>query len=188
MREFESEVGAGVSKRDIFHYVYALLHHPHFRERYAENLKRELPRIPIVSAQAAFQVLAQAGATLSRLHLDFESADEFPLRRVEDRSEPFTYRVAKMKLARDKKSLQFNAGWALDGIPGEAFGYRLGNRSALEWVVDQFQVKEDARSGLGSDPNRGEDEEYVARLVKQVVWVSVETVKVVERIAHCSLD
>ena len=176
-----------ITKRDIFHYVYAVLHHPAYRERYAENLKRELPRIPLVSSRDAFQVLVEAGARLSKLHLEYESAPEFPLRRVEHAGVPWSYRVQKMKLARDKSSLQFNAAFSLSGIPAEPFEYRLGNRSALEWIIDQFQGKTDARSGLSSDPNRADDEEYVARLVRQVVWTSVETVKIVGAIGAVEL-
>jgi predicted helicase len=67
----------------------------------------------------------------------------------------------------------------LAGIPPEVFGYRLGNRSALEWLIDQYQVSEDARSGIRSDPNRPDDPEYIVRLVGQVVRVNVETVKLV---------
>lgn len=65
------------------------------------------------------------------------------------------------------------------GIPSEAFQYRLGNRSALEWVIDQYQVTEDHRTGIRSDPNRGDDEEYIVRLVGQVIQVSLETVRIV---------
>jgi predicted helicase len=87
--------------------------------------------------------------------------------------------VGKMKLNRDKTSLQLNHSLILEGIPPEVFNYRLGNRSALEWVIDQYRVTEDARSGIKSDPNREDDPEYIVRLVGQVVRVSVETVKIV---------
>ena len=79
-----------------------------------------------------------------------------------------------------KTSLQVNDSLTLGGIPPRVFEYRLGNRSALEWVVDQYQVSEDKRSGIRSDPNRIEDPEYIIRLVGQVVRVSVETVELVE--------
>src|SRR3989441_6414144 len=85
-----------------------------------------------------------------------------------------------MKLSKDKRSLIYNDFLTLAGIPPEVFQYRLGNRSALEWVIDQYQVTEDARSGIKSDPNRADDPEYVVRLVGQVVHVSLETVRLVE--------
>jgi predicted helicase len=84
-----------------------------------------------------------------------------------------------MKLNKDKTALRVNDSLTLAGIPSEAFEYRLGNRSALEWVIDQYQVSEDKRSGIKSDPNRPDDPEYVVRLVGQVVRVSVETVAIV---------
>ncbi len=91
-----------------------------------------------------------------------------------------SYRVEdKMRLSKDKTALRVNPSLALAGIPPEAFQYRMGNRSALEWVIDQYQVYEVSRSGIRSDPNRADDEEYIVRLVGQVVRVSVETVKIV---------
>lgn len=92
---------------------------------------------------------------------------------------PLSYRVETMKLSKDKATLRVNASLALVGIPPAAFDYRLGNRSALEWVVDQYQVHTDKRSGITSDPNRPDDEQYIVRLVGQVVRVSVETVRIV---------
>ncbi len=84
-----------------------------------------------------------------------------------------------MKLSADKSALVVNPSLTLEGIPPEAFAYRLGNRSALEWIVDQYQTKADARSGLASDPNRADDPEYIVRLVARIVTVSVQTVKLV---------
>ncbi len=93
--------------------------------------------------------------------------------------EPPSYIVEKMRLAKDKKSIEVNDSLTLAGIPPEVFEYRLGNRSAIEWVIDQYRVKEDKRSGIRSDPNNPDDPEYIVRLVGQVVRVSVETVKIV---------
>ena len=84
-----------------------------------------------------------------------------------------------MRLSKDKTAVCVNPSLTLAGIPAEAFAYRLGNRSALEWVIDQYQVTEDKRSGIRSDPNRADDPEYIVRLVGQVVRVSVETVRIV---------
>lgn len=90
---------------------------------------------------------------------------------------PLSYRVEdKMRLSKDKLRLTVNPSLTLAGIPPEAFNYRLGNRSALEWVIDQYQVSTDKRSGITSDPNRDDDPEYIVRLVGQVICVSVEAV------------
>jgi predicted helicase len=85
-----------------------------------------------------------------------------------------------MKLNKDKTELTVNPSLKLTGIPHEVFRYRLGNCSALDWLIDQYQVSEVARSGIRSDPNRADDEEYIVRLLRQVVRVSVETVRILE--------
>ena len=84
-----------------------------------------------------------------------------------------------MRLSKEKKSIHVNDSLTLAGIPPEVFEYRLGNRSAIEWVIDQYRVKEDQRSGIRSDPNNPDDPQYIVRLVGQVIRVSMETVKTV---------
>jgi predicted helicase len=167
-----------ITKCDIFNYVYGVLHHPGYRERYAENLKRELPRIPLAPD---FRAVTAAGKKLARLHLDYEKLEPWRLEWIETPGVPLSYRVEdKMRLTKDKTSLKVNGSLTLAGIPPEAFRYRLGNRSALEWVIDQYQVSEDKRSGIRSDPNRPDDPEYIVRLVGQVVRVSLATMKIVD--------
>ena len=85
-----------------------------------------------------------------------------------------------MRLSKDKTWLAVNESLTLGAIPPDVFRYRLGNRSAIEWVIDQYRVTEDNRSRLRSDPNRAEDPEYIVRLVGQVVRVSLETMKIVD--------
>jgi predicted helicase len=160
-----------ISKEDVFHYLYALLHHQEYRERYAGNLKRELPRIPFASDFAAF---AAAGKELAHLHIEYELLDPWPLETVESKGVPYSECVTKMKLSADRRSLQVNSSLTLAGIPAEAFEYRLGSRSAVEWVIDQYQVKGE------SDPNREEDPGYIVRLVGQVVRVAMETARIVK--------
>jgi predicted helicase len=166
-----------ITKWDIFYYVYGVLHQTEYRTTFADNLKRELPRIPFMDN---FKAFATAGKKLAELHLEYESLKPWPLKCVETPGVPLSYEVIKMKLSKDKTSLKVNDYLTLEGIPPEVERYRLGNRSALEWVIDQYQVSEDARSGITSDPNRLDDPEYIVRLVGQVVRVSVETVKLVE--------
>jgi predicted helicase len=160
-----------LTKKQLFHYLYALLHHPDYRERYAANLKRELPRIPFAPDFAAF---ADAGRELARLHVEYESLPPWSLQEIETKGVPYSQHVVKMKLSPDKPSLHMNDSLTLAGIPPEAFDYRLGSRSALEWVIDQYQVKGE------SDPNREDDPGYIVRLAGQVVRVSIETVRIVK--------
>ena len=127
-----------------------------------------------------FRAFVAAGKRLAEVHVGYEGQAEYPLERVEAVGERRDLRVAKMKLSKDKTVLTYNAFLTLKGIPAEAFEYRLGNRSALEWVVDQYQVFEDKRSGIVNDPNREDDEGYILRLVGQVITVSLETVAIVQ--------
>jgi predicted helicase len=261
-----------ISKWDIFHYIYAVLHHPEYRERYAANLRRELPRIPFVSASppalssraerdrpkddhaqlrdpasagtrqgtgrefpargspgpapgenasrqkeqtpgnsgsfgsvnglasesiryaqddsvksrseksldlGIFRAFVKAGERLAEIHVQYEKQAEYPLTKTEKAGEKLDWRVTKMRLSKDKATLIYNQFLGLSGIPPETYEYRLGNRSALEWVIDQYQVSTDKRSGITNDPNRADDPQYVLRLIGQVITVSLETVKVV---------
>ena len=93
---------------------------------------------------------------------------------------PIDWRVEKMKLSKDKTQLKYNDFLMLDGIPAEVFNYRLGTRSALEWVVDQYRVKVDKRSGIVNDPNRADQPQYIVDLIGRVITVSLRTVKIVE--------
>ena len=163
-----------ITKWNIFHATYAVLHHPEYRTRYAANLKRELPRIPF---PPDFHAFAAAGKRLMDLHILYEQQPEYPLQHIEseDKEVEVTFRVTRMKLSKDKSELRYNDFLSLRGVPPTAFDYRLGNRSALEWVIDQYRVTTDARSGITNDPNREDDPKYILRLIGQVITVSLET-------------
>lgn len=173
-----------ITKWEIFHYVYGVLHHPEYRIRYAANLKRDLPRIPYARD---FHALALAGARLVDIHINYEHGPEYPLQVIETPGMQLNWRVEKMKLSKDKTQIQYNDFLTLAGIPPEVFEYRLGNRSALEWVIDQYRVSTDTRSGITNDPNRTDDPEYIVRLIRQVVAVSVETVAIVNGLPELGL-
>ena len=165
-----------ITKWDIFHYVYGILHHPDYRERYQANLKRDLPRLLFGSD---FWGFAKAGQRLGEIHIGYEAVPEYPLDFIENREVPLDWRVEKMKLSKDKTQLVYNDFLTLDEIPAKAFDYRLGNRSALEWVINQYCVKTDKRSGIVSDPNRVDDPQYIVKLIGKVIAVSLETVGIV---------
>lgn len=165
-----------ISKWDIFHYIYALLHQPAYRATYAANLRRELPRIPFARD---FHAYAAAGARLAELHVAYERRPEYPLTRIENRDAPLDWRVAKMRLSKDRAQIIYNDFLTLGGIPPAVFDYRLGNRSALDWVIDQYRVTTNPRSGIVNDPNRADDPQYIVRLIGQVVSVSLETQAIV---------
>ena len=169
-----------ITKWDIFHYTYGLLHHRDYREQYQENLKRDLPHIPFAKDFWAF---ANAGARLAELHVNYESQPEYDkLNPIETPGMQVDLSVERMKLSKDKTRLKYNDFLTLEGIPTDVFDYRLGNRSALEWVVDQYRVKVDKRSGIANDPNRTEDPEYILRLIGQILTVSLETIDIVNQL------
>lgn len=173
-----------ITKWDIFHYTYSLLHHPDYRKRYAANLKRELPRVPFAPK---FHPFATAGKRLAEIHINYEKQPEYPLKHIENKDLPIDWLVEKMRLSKDKTQLKYNDFLTLTGIPPEVFEYRLGNRSALDWIINQYQVTTDPRSGITNNPNRVEDEKYIVRLIKQVITVSLETVKIVKNLPDLGL-
>ena len=169
-----------ITKWDIFHYNYGLLHHPDYREKYEANLKRDLPHIPFAKN---FWGFAEAGERLADLHVNYESQPEYDkLKLVPNPDVPLNWRVKKMKLSKDKSSLIYNDFLTLAGIPPKAFDYRLGTRSALEWIVDQYRVKTDRRSGIVNDPNRSDDPQYIVKLIGKVITVSLGTVDIVSKL------
>ena len=184
LQQFQEAYGANVTKWDIFHFVYAILHDPRYRIRYAENLKRDLPHIPIDSSAfpAPFFPYAEIGAKLMRLHLDYETVPEYRLEWIENRDVPASYRVERMRLSKDRTQIVVNEALTLAGVPQACFDYRLGSRSALEWVLDQYQLTTDRRSGVVSDPNRADDPQYIVRLVGRVITVSLETLQLVTQL------
>lgn len=171
------QFGGALSREEIFYATYALLHHPVYRQRYAENLKRELPRIPVTGLDG--HELARIGRALGDLHVGFESAPELDALRIieakREKGEKVSFRVEAMKWNKEKTQLTVNPHFTLSGFTPEMFAYKLGNRSALDWVVESFRVKKDARSGLESDPNRADDPQYILRLVRRVAGIALET-------------
>ncbi len=166
-----------ISKWDIFHYTYGILHHHKYREKYQANLKRDLPHIPFAED---FWGFANAGAQLADIHVNYESQPTYNrLKYIETPDMPIDWRVEKMKLSKDKTQLVYNDFLTIDGIPAEVYEYRLGTRSALEWVIDQYRVKVDKRSGIVNDPNRADAPRYIVDLIGRVIGVSLRTVEIV---------
>jgi predicted helicase len=139
-------------------------------------LKRELPRIPFA---LNFWKFAEAGKQLAELHVNYEEVVEYPLKMIETKGEELDWRVEKMRYNKEKTQIRYNDFLTIAGIPSETHEYCLGNRSALDWIIDQYRVKSDKRSGIVSDPNRKDEPDYIVKLIKKIVTVSLETVKIV---------
>jgi predicted helicase len=176
LAEFRGRYGGIVDRWDVFDYVYGVLHSPAYRARFAANLRRELPRLPLVTREAFFGFVA-AGRRLRALHTGVGGVPPYPLRRLE--RDPFTWRVEKLRLSRDRTELVVNDTLTLRGIPLEAFAYEVGGRSALQWVIDHVCVRRDAVSGIVHDPNDAERPEWIVDLVQRVVGMSVESARII---------
>jgi len=185
-----------ISKEDLFYYVYGILHSPDYRERYADNLSKELPRIPRVRTAADFWHFSKAGRDLAALHLDYEAVEKYPLT-IEAKG-PMTdadYRVEKMKFAKrrdaetgksvnDRSTVVYNSKITVRGIPEAAWDYVVNGKAALDWVMERQAVRVDRTSGIVNDANDWAIEtmgnaKYPLELFQRVVTVSLETQKVV---------
>ncbi len=188
LRQFqEAYPGETISKGDLFYYVYGLLHSPEYRERYGDNLSKELPRIPRVKTAAGFWGFSKAGRELAALHLNYETVEPYPLT-IEAKG-PLSdddYRVEKMKFAKkgDKTTVIYNGKITLRGIPEAAWGYVVNGKAALDWVMERQGVKIEKASGIVNDANDWATEtmgnpKYPLELFQRVVTVSLETQKIV---------
>ncbi len=182
-----------IGKEDIFYYVYGVLHSPEYRSRFESSLKKMLPRMPYLKD---FWAYSQIGRELAHWHLNYETVEPYAL--IEDSAdlalEPKEhYRVEKMVFAKkakavDKSTIIFNSRVRLGGIPSEAYEYIVNGKSAIEWVMERYQVTVDKDSGIRNDPNDwSEDPRYIVDLVKRVVKVSVETMRLVGELPEFEL-
>ena len=172
LHSYQAAYGPEVTKDDVFYYVYALLHSPEYRTRYSADLKKSLPRIPLVASREDFVAFTTAGRGLTDLHLDYESVEPTPLRLVVDSHEvpwdlretisPSLLHVEKMRYHRvlqdgkrqdDKTSILYNEHVTISGIPAQAQDYLLGSRSGLDWLLDRYRVSTHKASGIVNNPN-----------------------------------
>ncbi|MDO5083481.1 MAG: DEAD/DEAH box helicase [Arachnia propionica] len=199
LAHFQQAFGA-VTKDEIFAYVYAVLHSPQYRERFAADLKKMLPRIPLAASGDDFHAFAAGGQELLELHIGYEKVDPYPLEEVIsaraglDEYELFAVTTTKMKFASktDRSTLIYNSHVRLRGIPEEVFAHQLGSRSALEWVMDRYVVKTDKASGIVNDPNdwcrEQRNPRYVIDLLKRVVTLSLETNRIIGQLPSLALE
>jgi len=193
--------GETLSKEDLFYYIYGLLHSEEYRSRYADNLSKELPRIPAVKTAKDFWAFSKAGRQLAELHLNYETVAMYPAK-VEGGAVGDDYRVEKMKHPKikvdgksvnDKSVLLYNKKITVSDIPLEAYEYIVNGKPALDWVMDRQCVKTDKKSGIVNDANDWANEtmnnpKYPLELFLRVITVSLETMKIVNALPKLDID
>ena len=195
------------NKEDIFYYVYGLLHSPDYRERYADNLSKELPRIPCVKTAKDFWHFSQAGRDLAEFHINYETVDKYPVtldcgKRTIKQLKDEDFRVTQMKHPRIKvgeKSLNdnsiviYNQSITVRDIPLEAYDYIVNGKSAITWVIERQRIKADKNSGIVNDANDWaidtmNNPRYPLELLLRVITVSIETNKIVNSLPPLDID
>ncbi len=194
LRVFQMRYGdPTITKDGLFWHVYGVLHAPDYRARFADTLRRVLPRIPLVADREAFRAFSAIGRQLGELHLGYERVAPYPLiERWADGSESLPeekrYRVTTMRFAgrgrdRDRTALIYNPSLTLSGIPDAAYAYQVNGKSPLEWIVERYQVRVDRDSDIVDDPNEwmreSGDWRALITLIGRVVRVSVDTARLV---------
>lgn len=187
--------GYKLTKEDIFYYVYGILHSPDYRTTFATDLKKSLPRLPLVENSDDFWAFSRAGRELAEWHLNYENIKPYNgctinFGAYSNKGEAINYRVEKMRFAKrdsktsDKSIIHYNAGITIEGIPAEAYEYVVNGKSAIEWVMERYAITTDTKSGITNDPNdwakEHEDEKYILNLLLRIINVSIQTVEIVK--------
>lgn len=179
----------GFRTDEAFEYVYALLNSPEYQQKYANDLKKDLARIPMVANKEKY---VEIGQKLIDLHLNYEEAPIYSDVSVHSKNNP-SYVVKKMKFAKkrnengklenDRSTIVFNSDITIHDIPEEAYDYIVNGRSAIEWIMDQYQVKTDKKSEITDDPNDfSDDPKYIYNLLLRIITVSLQTIKLVNEL------
>lgn len=173
---------------DEFYYVYAVLHSPEYRKKYSNDLQKDLPRIPQLFYKEKY---IEIGRKLAELHLNYESQPSWEGVKVEITSNLPDYSVRKMKHPKRGvlSSIIFNENITITDIPEDAYNYVVNGRPAIEWIIDQYQIKTDKKSGIVDDPNKfSEDPKYILNLLLSIITVSMKTNELVDKLPEFRVD
>jgi len=180
-----------LSKQDIFYYTYAFLHNEKFRNKFANNLKKDLPRIDFPNSREVFEEYAKIGKNLAELHLNYENQKPLSVCKIiykTPQQNTFEYySISKMKPEnKDKSKIIYNQNISIENIPLEVYNYKFAGRSAVEWILDQYQISTDKDTQISNDPNKWAKEKnnpkYILELLLSVITLSIRTLEIVEKI------
>ena len=189
----KEKYGNQVTKEDIFYYVYGILHSEDYRTTFSADLKKMLPRIPLVDKVADFWAFSHAGRQLAQLHLNYENHKPLDVVKVYgEESGIFTVEKMKFKSKEDKTEIIYNNYIRITNIPELAYEYVVNGRSAIEWIINRYQVSIDSASGIKNNPNDWAKEHnqprYILDLLLSVITLSVETVKIVKNLPRLNFN
>lgn len=197
------QYGSKIGKEDIFYYVYGILHSPEYRTAFASDLKKSLPRLPLVDSADDFWAFSKAGRALAELHLNYETVEPYKgcllmYGANTNRGDGMNYRVEKMRFGKldsktsDKTKIHYNQHITVEGIPLEAYDYVVNGKSAIEWIMERYAVTVNKDSGIRNDPNdwaaEHNDEKYILHLLLRIITVSLETMKIVFTLPKLKLE
>lgn len=198
------QYGSRVTREDIFYYVYGILHAPDYRTTFAADLKKSLPRLPLVESPDDFWAFSRAGRSLAELHLGYERVEPYAGCRtlyapLTNRGDEISYLIDdKMRFGKldsktaDKRIIHYNAGITIENIPLEAYDYVVNGKSAIEWVMERYAVKKDPASRIENNPNdwcrEHDDPKYIYNLLLRIITVSLETMKIVRSLPKLKLE
>jgi predicted helicase len=181
----KKQYGKNVTKEDIFYYVYGFLHSPEYRKTFTNDLKKMLPRLPLVDDVRDFWAFSKAGRKLADLHIDYETVPAYKGVKVEGADSGF-YKVEKMRFPKkdQKDTIHYNSKITISNIPEKAYEYVVNGKSAIEWIMERYKVTVHKDSGIKNDPNDWAKEvgnpRYILDLLLSVINVSVQTMEIVE--------
>lgn len=197
------QYGSEVTKEDIFYYVYGILHSPDYRTAFAADLKKSLPRLPLVDSADDFWTFSDAGRELAELHLNYETIEPYrgcvvSYAASTTKGDSINYRVDKMRFGKidsktaDKTTIHYNNSITIENIPLEAYEYVVNGKSAIEWIMERYQIKTDPASGITNDPNdwakEHNDEKYIFNLLLRIINVSIQTMEIVKALPKLKFE
>ena len=204
LKRATKQYGSSVNKEDIFFYTYGILHNPDYIRSFGNDLKKMLPRLPLLDKLNDFWIFSKKGRALAELHLNYESVAPYDKVDIEGEDSQ-NFQVQKMafgkikkeidgknKTVADKSVIHFNSSITIRDIPEKAFEYVVNGKSAIEWIMERYQITIDKKSGIKNNPNDWADEvgnpRYILDLLLSIISVSVQTIDIVEGLPKLEFD